>query len=221
MKEISSSQKWVFDEKVAARFTNEAEQHIPLYWQTIELSVETIKTSFNTNAKILEIGCATGNTLAYLVSQGFSQLIGCDSSPAMLDKAYQKLQHFQIPLIETAHFPIQYAPFDVVMCNWTMHFIKEREQYIQAIFKGLKSGGLFMMTDKTIQSDAMKMLYHHFKLKQGLTLEQIEQKDRTLQGVLVPYSLEQNLMMLKQTGFINLEILSAMFGFITFLAWKP
>ncbi len=221
MKETSSSHKWVFDEKVAARFTNEAEQHIPLYWQTIELSVKTIKTSFSTNAKILEIGCATGNTLAYLVSQGFSHLIGCDSSPAMLDQAHQKLQHFQIPLIETDHFPTQYAPFEVVMCNWTMHFIKEREQYIQAIFEGLKSGGLFIMTDKTIQSDAMKMLYHNFKLKQGLSLTQIEQKERNLEGVLVPYSLEQNLTMLKQMGFINLEILSAAFGFVTFLAWKP
>jgi len=221
MKEISSSHKWVFDEKVAARFTNEAEQHIPLYWQTIELSVETIKTSFSTNAKILEIGCATGNTLAYLVSQDFSHLIGCDSSPAMLDQAHQKLQHFQIPLVETDHFPIQYAPFEVVMCNWTMHFIKEREQYIQAIFEGLKSGGLFIMTDKTIQSDAMKVLYHNFKLKQGLSLTQIEQKERNLEGVLVPYSLEQNITMLKQTGFINLEILSAAFGFVTFLAWKP
>lgn len=84
MKHCTKIGNWVFDEKVASRFTNEAEQHIPLYWQTIELSVETIKTSFNTNAKILEIGCATGNTLAYLVSQGFSHLIGCDSSPAML-----------------------------------------------------------------------------------------------------------------------------------------
>jgi len=77
------------------------------------------------------------------------------------------------------------------------------------------------MTDKTIQSDAMKMLYHNFKLKQGLSLTQIEQKERNLEGVLVPYSLEKNLTMLKQMGFINLEILSAAFGFVTFLAWKP
>lgn len=221
MKHCTKIGNWVFDEQVALRFTNEAEQHIPLYWQTIELSVETIKTSFNTNAKILEIGCATGNTLAYLVSQGFSKLIGCDSSPAMLEQAHQKLQHFQIPLVETDHFPIQYAPFEVVMCNWTMHFIKEREQYIQSIFEGLKSGGLFIMTEKTIQSDAMKMLYYNFKLKQGLTKEKIEQKEQNLAGVLVPYSLEQNLMMLNKAGFINLEILSAAFGFVTFLAWKP
>lgn len=221
MKHCTKIGNWVFDKQVASRFTNEAEQHIPLYWQTIQLSVETIKISFNTNAKILEIGCATGNTLAYLISQGFSHLIGCDSSPAMLDQAHQQLKEFQIPLIETAHFPIQYAPFEVIMCNWTMHFIKEREQYIQAVFEGLKSGGLFILTEKTIQSDAMKILYHNFKLKQGLILEQIEQKERNLAGVLVPYSLEQNLTMLKQTGFINLEILNAAFGFVTFLAWKP
>lgn len=210
---------WIFDEQVAARFTHEAEQHIPLYWQTIQLSVETIKMAFNTNAKILEIGCATGNTLAYLLSQGFTNLIGCDSSPAMLDQATQKVPH--IKLIETAHFPQQCSPFEIVICNWTLHFIKEREQYLKDIFEGLKSGGLFILTEKTIQSNVMKMLYHKFKLNQGLTLKQIEQKDQNLQGVLVSYSLEQNLTILKETGFINLEILSAAFGFVTFLAWKP
>jgi tRNA (cmo5U34)-methyltransferase len=214
--------QWVFDKKVAARFTNEAEQHIPLYWQTIDLSIETIKTTFDTNAKILEIGCATGNTLLALVAQGFKSVVGCDSSPSMIEQAYKNIQNNQyITLIETAYFPQQYSTFDVVICNWTLHFIKEREEYIQNIFNSLSSKGLLILTEKTIQSDAMKMLYHNFKLKQGLTLEQIEQKERNLEGVLVPYSLEQNLIMLKQTGFINLEILSAAFGFVTFLAWKP
>jgi tRNA (cmo5U34)-methyltransferase len=222
MKEISSSHKWVFDEKVAARFTTEAEQHIPLYWETIDLSIETIKTAFNSNAKILEIGCATGNTLLALVAQGFTNVVGCDSSPAMLEQAHKNIQQNQfITLIETATFPQYSSPFDVVMCNWTLHFIKEREQYLKDIFNSLNSKGLLILTEKTVQSDTVKMLYHKFKLKQGLTLEQINQKDQTLQGVLVPYSLEQNLSLLKETGFINLEILSAAFGFVTFLAWKP
>jgi tRNA (cmo5U34)-methyltransferase len=222
MHSIEKHKKWVFDEKVAARFTTEAEQHIPLYWETIDLSIETIKTAFSSNAKILEIGCATGNTLLALVAQGFQDVVGCDSSPAMLEQAHKNIQQNQlIKLIETSSFPQQVAPFDVVMCNWTLHFIKEREQYLQNIFNGLNPQGLLILTEKNVQSDTMKMLYHKFKLKQGLTIEQINQKDQTLQGVLVPYSLEQNLTMLKQTGFTNIEILNAAFGFVTFLAWKP
>lgn len=222
MHTLEIHKKWVFDEQVAARFTTEAEQHIPLYWETIDLSIETIKTAFNSNAKILEIGCATGNTLLALVAQGFTNVVGCDSSPAMLDQAYKNIQNNQcITLIETANFPQHSSPFDVVMCNWTLHFIEEREEYLKDVFNSLNSKGLLILTEKTIQSDTVKMLYHKFKLKQGLTLDQINQKDQTLQGVLVPYSLEQNLTLLKETGFINLEILSAAFGFVTFLAWKP
>lgn len=222
MHSIEKYKKWVFDEKVAARFTTEAEQHIPLYWETIDLSIETIKTAFSSNAKILEIGCATGNTLLALVAQGFKNVVGCDSSPAMLEQAHKNIKQNQfIKLIETSIFPQQVEPVDVVMCNWTLHFIKEREEYLQDIFNGLNSKGLLILTEKTVQSDTMKNLYHKFKLKQGLTIEKINQKDQTLQGVLVPYSLEQNLTLLKETGFINLEILSAAFGFVTFLAWKP
>lgn len=222
MKEISSSHTWVFDEKVAARFTIEAEQHIPLYWETINLSIETIKTAFNSNAKILEIGCATGNTLLALVAQGFTNVVGCDSSPAMLEQAHKRIQRNQfITLVETATFPRSFSPFEVIICNWTLHFIKEREHYLKDIFNSLSSQGLLILTDKTIQSNTVKTLYHKFKLQQGLSIEQINQKDQILQGVLVPYSLAQNVTLLKETGFINLEILSAAFGFVTFLAWKP
>jgi len=212
---------WVFDETIASRFTDEAEKHIPHYWKVITLSALVIKTTFGRNAKILDVGCATGNTLVYFVSQGFEQLFGCDSSAAMLTKARQCLPQNHVVLVESAFFPTNVPLFEVVMCNWTMHFIEEREQYLQAIFKGLVSGGLLIMTEKTEQSDAIKSLYHDFKLQQGLTVEQIAQKEQHLKGILVPYSLEQNIALLKDTGFIKIEILDASLGFVTFLAWKP
>lgn len=211
---------WVFDETIASRFTDEAQKHIPHYWKVITLSASVIKTTFGRNAKILDVGCATGNTLVYLVSQGFKQLFGCDSSTAMLAKARQFLPQNDVILIESSVFPTNVPLFEVVICNWTMHFIEQREQYLQAIFNGLVSGGLLIMTEKTEQSDAIKSLYHDFKLQQGLTVEQIVQKEQHLKGVLIPYSLEQNIALLKDTGFIKIEILDASLGFVTFLAWK-
>ncbi|MEY3219620.1 MAG: carboxy-S-adenosyl-L-methionine synthase CmoA [Pseudomonadota bacterium] len=212
---------WVFDETVASRFTREAEQHIPNYWEVIQLTVSLIEKSFQKQATILEIGCATGNTLAYLVSRHFDNLFGCDSSAAMLTKARDFLQNNQVILIESDCYPSNVPLFEVVICNWTMHFIKQREEYLKAIFNGLVSGGLFIMTEKTVQSNGVKMLYYDFKLKQGLTLDQIEQKEQHLLGVLIPQTVEQNISMLRKTGFINVEILNAAFGFVTFLAWKP
>ena len=71
---------WVFGAEIANRFTDEAEKHIPDYWKVIELTINILKDNVSKDGYIIDVGCASGNTLFYLYKQGFKNLFGIDSS---------------------------------------------------------------------------------------------------------------------------------------------
>ena len=46
----------------------------------------------------------------------------------MIEKSYQ-----ETTLIYDDCFPTGYGKFDIIMANWTLHFIRDRERYLQDI----------------------------------------------------------------------------------------
>ncbi|MEM1170664.1 MAG: methyltransferase domain-containing protein [Cyanobacteria bacterium P01_H01_bin.35] len=217
-------QEWIFGAEIANRFTDEAEKHIPDYWKVIELTINILKDNVPKDGYIIDVGCASGNTLFYLYKQGFKNLFGIDSSPEMLKVAYQNLskldKDFPSRLFQTKKF-VQNMSFNAILCNWTLHFIQERQEYLKAIFDSLISKGLFILTEKTLQSQIIENQYIIFKQNQGLSNEEIERKKQQLEGVLNPLSVKENIELLTQTGFYQIEIINARLGFVTFLCIKP
>ncbi|MGD1803972.1 class I SAM-dependent methyltransferase [Dapis sp. BLCC M126] len=222
-KNIDSVRKWVFDAEIANRFTDEAEKHIPDYWRVIELTINILKDNVAQDGYIIDVGCASGNTLLYLYKQGFKNLFGIDYSQEMLKVAGKNLSEvdkdFPSRLFQSKTF-IQNMNFDAVLCNWTLHFIQARQEYLKAIFDSLVSNGLFILTEKTLQSQITENQYILFKQKKGLSNEEIERKKQQLEGVLNPLSVTQNLELLTKTGFSQIEIINARLGFVTFLCIK-
>ena len=51
-------------------------------------------------------------------------------------------------------------------------------------------------------------IYHEFKLQQGFSEEEILNKQRSLKGVLEPFSTQGNLDLMKRAGFV--DVMSAM-----------
>jgi len=214
---------WIFGAEIANRFTDEAEKHIPDYWKVIELTINLLKDNLPKDGYIIDVGCASGNTLLYLYKQGFQNLFGIDYSPEMLKVAGKNLskvdRNFPSRLFHSKTF-VQNMTFDAVICNWTLHFIQERQEYLKAIFDSLVSNGLFILTEKTLQSQIIENQYIIFKQNQGLSNEEIERKKQQLEGVLNPLSVRQNIELLIQTGFSQIEIINAKLGFVTFLCIK-
>ena len=222
--EISNDvQEWIFGAEIANRFTYEAEKHIPDYWKVIELTINILKDNVPKDGYIIDVGCASGNTLLYLYKQGFKNLFGIDSSPEMLkvaDKNLSKVdKDFSSRLFQSKIF-VQNMTFNAILCNWTLHFIQARQEYLKAIFDSLVSNGLFILTEKTLQTEITENQYIIFKQNQGLSNEEIERKKQQLEGVLVPLSVTQNLELLTKTGFSQVEIINARLGFVTFLCIK-
>ncbi|MGK7923508.1 MAG: methyltransferase domain-containing protein [Trichodesmium sp.] len=222
-KNSNDVEEWIFGAEIANRFTDEAEKHIPDYWRVIELTINILKDNVPKDGYIIDVGCASGNTLSDLYKQGFQNLFGIDSSPEMLKVAGKNLskvdKDFPSRLFQSKTF-VQNMTFNAVLCNWTLHFIQERQEYLKAIFDSLVNHGLLILTEKTIQSQIIENQYILFKQEKGLSDEEIERKKQQLEGVLNPLSVRQNIELLTQTGFSQIEIINARLGFITFLCIK-
>lgn len=201
---------WQFGEEVAARFDEEAHIHIPHYEEVIEKCIEVART-LPKDARIIDVGSATGYTLEKLRMAGFTDVWGVDSSRAML--AHSRVKE---NLIESDVFPSHLGPFDLVLANWTLHFVEERESYMRDIRSALKPGGIFILTDKMTSPPDIEAQYVDFKRAQGLSEEAIAAKAAALVGVLTTRPLEWYTETLKKLDF-QPEILDTSCGFTTIL----
>ena len=179
----------------------------------IDLSIRIIQRLAIPDPKIIDVGSAIGTTLHALHEAGYNNLFGVDSSAEMLARSFAKAT-----LIASDQFPVQSGPFDVVIANWVLHFIDEREQYLKDIKQSLSPEGVLILTEKITGSQLANELYYDFKRSNGMTEEQIEEKKQRLQGVLTTYPLEWYMEKLYGLGFKQVDVVNANTVFVSFLA---
>lgn len=204
---------WVFDEAVAKRFQQEAEAHIPSYHAVIDMCIEFANKNLNKDARIIDVGSALGYTIKRFIDAGYSNVTGVDNSSAMISNSvYPEL------VAETESFPKN--TYDLVLVNWTMHFIQDKYSYLNDIYQSLEYGKHLILTDKLQQSEITKRDYYDFKRKNGVTDEYIRQKEKDLVGVMHSVSLGWYTNKLHMVGFKSVEIIHSRLGFNTFLCQK-
>ena len=210
--------QWKFDAKVAAEFDVIAQRQIPNYDTVINRCIELARTEFptNLNAKIIDVGSACGRTLTRLIDAGFTQSVGVESSPDMAAVSAHPDR-----VILSAHFPSDRAPFNMVLANWTLHFIHNREAYMREIFNGLQSGGVFVLSERMQGTPTSYQRYLDFKRSKGVSDADILAKEAALKGVLETRPLSWYLTTLETIGFKDIEIIDAAWCFNTIMCRKP
>ncbi|THB73370.1 MAG: methyltransferase domain-containing protein [Gammaproteobacteria bacterium] len=216
-KSIVTEKQWEFNEEVANSFENEAVNNIPDYERVINTSINFAEQFVDKNEKVIDVGCALGETLKKFIEAGYTDLYGVDSSAAMLAKAYVDNK---IKYIQSNDFPSEQGPFGLITANWTIHFIKQRYEYLENMYKSLKVGGYLILTDKMQLSPEVDAMYRRFKRDRGLSQEYIEYKEEALKEVLVSYPLDWYQVKLREIGFRSVEIINANLSFTTILAKK-
>ena len=63
-------------------------------------------------------------------------------------------------------------------------------------------------------------IYYEYKKNKGYSEYEIAQKREALENVLIPYTQDENVEMLKNAGFKHIEIIFRWCNFATFLAFK-
>jgi 2-polyprenyl-3-methyl-5-hydroxy-6-metoxy-1,4-benzoquinol methylase len=211
---IKDTELWEFDRSVAERFQKEAETHIPDYQKVIDISIEIIENKFKRyDVSIIDVGSALGHTLHCLKNKGFDNVKGIEASLAMIEKSrYADL------IIHSRLFPNE--KYNVVLAHWTLHFIKEREKYLRDIYHSLEKDGILILTDKMFQDTVSKDLYYKWKMANGVSWEEIKEKEKKLVNVLDSLPIEWYLDTLSTIGFKNINLINSRFNFNTLIASK-
>ena len=204
--------KFEFNEEIAESFVSYAQKHIPNYDIVINKCVNICDKFLTKDSSICDFGCATGHTLLQLYKAGFSNLSGIDTSKAMLARCPKDIAKYY------EYFPFKI--FKIILCNWTLHFIEEKQLILNQFYNNLDTHGYLVITDKTSKDKIPLDFYHDFKKSKGLSDLEIIEKKESVEDMMFINSPTLYIETLQEIGFSEVYIIDASYCFTTFLAIK-
>ena len=223
-----------FNAKVADVFDDMVSRSVPHYEEMQRMVCELALDFAKLGTNFYDIGCSTATTLLMLdpLLDPSLTFIGIDNAPDMLEKARQKIQMTgtQRPIeLQTAdlHHGLHMENASVVTMLLTLQFIRPlyRERMMKNIFQGLNEQGCLILIEKLTSEDTtfnrlFIQHYYDFKRRNGYSEIEISKKREALENVLIPYRLEENIQLLKETGFRHTEIFFRWYNFCGIIAVK-
>ena len=223
---------WSFGGNTPLEFEEHVRKSVPLYHEGHQLICELSDYFLKNNSLVYDLGSSTGNLLVKLAERcrlkPSVQLVGVECEENMIKVAQQKA--VAIPNISFKNEDIlttELLPCDMVVCYYTVQFIppRVRQDLINRIYQALHWGGAFVMFEKVRANDARFQdiftgLYTEYKIKQGYQASEILNKQRSLKGVLEPFSSQGNIDLLKRAGFTDIISISKFICFEGFLCIK-
>jgi len=223
-----------FNDRVAEVFDDMLERSIPFYRTVMDGMAQLLACRLPEGATLYDLGSSTGTTLLELTRRLATKnfrYIGIDNAPAMVDKARQKSAQFgksdiiQFRLDDITCCPLPGA--SAIICNYTLQFLRPvtRQVFIERLHRELTDGGLLILSEKTISPagrlnrDFIEM-YHAFKKRQGYSELEISAKREALENVLIPFSVDENIALLRNAGFEEIDIFFKWFNFSSIIALK-
>jgi len=225
------AKKFEFDEAVASVFDDMLSRSVPFYDEVRKLIISVILVDQTEGKKVLDLGSSTAKFLLDLHSKMSvkMKLQGIDNSQAMLTRARQKCQAFgaDIELEYADMLEYDYKDEDIVVANYTLQFIRpmQRTALIKKIYDGMHDNALFIFSEKVVFEDKkldkeLIDIYYNYKKTQGYSEYEIAQKRESLENVLIPFTIEENIQMCKDAGFSQVDTLFQWANFVTFIAKK-
>jgi len=211
--ESAATKVWKFDDSVAARFQNEAENHIPDYARVVNMCLEIAQDNLKKSDAVIDVGSALGYTVDKFINAGFVNTYGLDNSESMINQSLHKER-----IILANEFPTQ--SFKLIMMNWTLHFVIDKLTYIKKIYDNLEPGGYLIVSDKTTQTAEVKKKYYDFKRANGVSQTYIEEKEKKLAGYMYTVPTSWYNTTFTEVGFSSIEVINARYGFVTFMCKK-
>lgn len=210
---------FAFTAKVANVFDDMVSRSVPYYEELQRMTCELARDFARESTRLYDIGCSTATTLLALdaaVDPSVS-FVGIDNSESMLAKARQKVEASRtgrpIELVAAdLHEGIVVENASVVIMFLILQFVRPlyRERVMQRIFNGLNEQGCLILVEKLTSGDTLfnRLFisnYYDFKRRNGYSDTEIAQKREALENVLIPYRLEENVELLRSSGFRSIE----------------
>lgn len=226
-----------FDETVANAFDDMAARSIPGYAMSLRTAVWLAREHIapqHTEGVIYDLGASTGALEHALLSCPEStswRFVAVDKSPEMIARAQARVAaHPRAHTITWRTEDVQDTPIEnalLVVSHYCLQFVapSARSAILDRIFAGLHPGGYLLLSEKTSdephEAPYFRSRYEAFKRDQGYTQQEIDNKKHALEGVLIPWSAQQNEEALRDAGFESPVLVTKHWNFATWIAKKP
>ena len=208
-----------FDETVAKVFDDMIDRSVPFYSAIQAIQADLACQFAQPQTNVYDLGCSTGNFVHAFMAQAPDEvgIIGCDGSPAMLEKcrkaqanwSRQKNIHWQECDL---HHPIALDKASVVVLCLILQFIKpdHRPALLAQIYRQLLPNGAILLFEKIKSADPKLEAYftgqhEAYKKKMGYSQLEIARKRQALENVLIPFTFQQNIDLLRNAGFSQID----------------
>lgn len=227
---------FVFDEKVAAVFTDMINRSVPGYATILSMIGMLADRYCQRGSTVYDLGCSLGGAalaMAHHMGHEEYRLQAVDNSEAMIRRLEGILAEeperirarIRTECADIADIPIENA--SVVVLNFTLQFIapEQRPALLRRIHDGLRPGGILVLSEKIRFPDAQMDelfvdMYHQFKRVQGYSEMEVSQKRAALENVLVPESIDTHKQRLRQAGFQACDVWFQCFNFASLVAFR-
>ena len=120
---------------------------VALTWRALELARQL--TLWPHNARVLDLGCGPGETVA-LLREGGMAAVGLDISASLLAEALAR--NGRMPLIRACAgaapgLPLRTASLDGVFCECVLSVLPQRQGVLAELARVLRPGGVLVWTD--------------------------------------------------------------------------
>lgn len=224
---------WKFDGSIAPVFDEHVRKHVPLYDEIHKMITELSGWFLEDGTNVYDIGTSLGQVIANL-SAAYPQKIvnycGIDNSEEMAKKARSRLA--ANPRIKIISDDVTADSFEMrnaslITSVLTLQFIpqRDRQSLVNKVYDALNTGGAFVFVEKIVGNNARfnemwVEIYHDMKLRNGLTEEQVFQKAHAIRGVMRPLSVSENMYLLRNAGFKDVDMFFKWGNFAGFIAIK-
>ena len=227
----SENANFQFNKDVANIFDLHVKKSVPLYEKFHKLVAEMSDWFIEEDTNVYDIGSSTGEVFKNIEPRHKSkrvQYIGIDKSKDMINNSKTcSGKNISIINADITNSDIKIYNSSYITSILTMQFIpkRKRQNVINKIFSGLNDGSAFVMVEKIIGSNArfdemFIELYHDFKIENGLSEKEVIGKARAIRGVMSPNTLDENIQMLKNSGFKDVDVFFKWCNFAGLIAIK-
>jgi SAM-dependent methyltransferase len=163
------------------------------YWNTVGLGkpfrhpvdLDRLNQLLSPGSRILDFGCGYGRVLGFLQGAGFTNLVGFDPAPAMVDQARGKFPGISFQVLEAPpHLPLPDASVDAVLLISVLTCVPTDDgqtEVMREAHRVLAAGGILYISDLWLQTDERNIeryargvgkygIYGVFDLPEGVTV---------------------------------------------------
>lgn len=224
--------EWTFSGEVAEHFDEHVRKSTPFYDQIQSMVVDISEWFVRDGSTIFDLGSSTGETIRLFEERHRGkrgiQLVGIDNSLPMIEKAREKCRFENVNfLYQQIAGTGEFSNADFITSIFTLQFLDlaSRRRVLERIHRDLNEGGAFVLVEKvrgetSLFEDIWIELYWDMKHRSGLNSEQVLQKARSLRGVLMPLTVSENVRLLREVGFQNVDVFMKWYNWTGILAVK-